>query len=44
MDQMGLISDYDIRIVDCGFIGKFLCSTLSEKVKALNHLISSNAT
>ena len=30
MDRMGLISDYDIRIVHCGFIIKFLSSTLSK--------------
>ena len=27
---MGLISDYDIRIVDCGFIIKFLSDMLSK--------------
>ena len=27
---MGLISDYDIRIVDCGFIIKFLSGMLSK--------------
>ena len=32
---MELISDYDIRVGDCGFTIKFLCSTLSKAYYAL---------
>ena len=38
MDRMGLISDYDIRIVHCGFIIKFLSSTLSKGTQTFNFL------
>ena len=41
---MGLISDYDIRIVDCGFIIKFLSSMLSKGTQTFNFfkLVDSN--
>ena len=35
---MGLISDHDIRIVDCGFIIKFLSSMLSRETQLFEFL------
>ena len=33
---MGLISDYDIQIVNCGFIIKYLSSTLSKDTQSFD--------